>query len=499
MMNNTDDLRERRIATIDIGSNSVRFMIYELYGAAFTPVYNEKVLAGLGRDLKRTGNLHVEGAEQAFTALQRFKILIDAQNLDEVLIAATAALRDANDAQDFITRVRDEIGFDIKPLSGEQEAIMSAMGVITGDARAHGIAADLGGASLELIEIEDTKTRGGVTYPLGPFSMFEGGFDPDVLRNTILAHLDKGPEQKTGQDLYLIGGAWRNLSLIHQKRTGYPLRVAHNYQLNVDAARAMANWAYNEDGIAEIMQWRGLSARRADTLPYSGLLLSVLLDVLKPNRIVIAPGGLREGLVYNAFTPALKARPALFDACNALAKGRQQSVNFGVPLFEFLSPLDAVLPRCFHADNENRLRKAACLLAGIGKGLHPDHKARMVFRMVLYAPLPNLTHKERAYLALILFGSYTSKKTTPNDAALEYLLPVEAQNSARLYGDAIRIGVEVSGRSRSVLRQCSLEVNTQSGALKLASDAEALLTQKSQARLLRLEELINSFGETLSR
>ncbi|PHR92568.1 MAG: exopolyphosphatase [Robiginitomaculum sp.] len=483
-------IEERRIATIDIGSNSVRFVIYELYGAAFTPIYNEKILAGLGRDLQLTGNLHVQGAEQAFAALKRFKILAEAQNLDEILIAATAALRDANDAHGFITRVRDEIGFDITPLSGEREAFMSAMGVISGDVRAEGIAADLGGASLELIEMKAAKAFGGITYPLGPFSMFKDNFDPAHLRKTIIEHLSQGPEHKTGQDLFLIGGAWRNLSLIHQKRIGYPLRVAYNYRLDIPGTKAMAEWAYSPAGIEEIMQWRGLSSRRADTLPYSGLLLNVLLDVLKPKSVLIAPGGLREGLVYNAFSDDFKNRPALFDACRALARGRQQGAGIGRPLYEFLQPLDTVFPRSFNIDNENRLRQAACLLVGIGKGLHPDHKARMVFRTVLYAPFPNLTHTERAYLALMLFSAYTSKKTTPNDAALDYLLSPEMQSAACIYGEAMRMGVSISGRNRTILSQCALSANPDALSLHLSFGDAGLVTERGQLRLERLASLL---------
>ena len=301
-------MQASRLGVIDIGSNSVRFVVYEVYGASFTAIYNEKVLAGLGRDLNRTGRLHEEGCRLAFAALKRFKILADTQNLTDVLIAATAALRDASDAQGFIDKVHTEIGLNISPLSGEQEAYVSAMGVLAGDHRASGLAADLGGASLELIHVGDDKVSGGITFPLGPFSMFKGAFDPADLRpraEKILAHQPL-PTLDTDQNLYLIGGAWRNLSIIHQKRNGYPLRVAHNYDLGFEQACAMAKWAISEEGAAELLAWPGISARRVDTLPYSGLLLDILLERLRPKHIIIAPGGLREGLVYDALSDDTK-------------------------------------------------------------------------------------------------------------------------------------------------------------------------------------------------
>lgn len=191
------------------------------------------MLAGLGRDLHRTGKLHVEGAERAFTALQRFKYIADGHGLINILIAATAALRDASDAPEFIEKIRDEIGYEIKPMSGEREAYISSLGVLAGDQRAHGQAADLGGASLELTNIGFEERENGSTYPLGPFSVYEGEFDAALLEPKIQSALNDVTFEKfePGQPLFLIGGAWRNLGLIHQKRTGYPLRIINNYQL----------------------------------------------------------------------------------------------------------------------------------------------------------------------------------------------------------------------------------------------------------------------------
>ncbi len=489
---------ERHIAVIDIGSNSVRLVIYEVFGTTFTPIYNEKVLAGLGRDLYQTGKLHPQGCQLAYLALKRFKILLGAQGFHkddgskEVLIAATAALRDADDADAFILKIKTEVGFDITPLSGQQEAYMSGMGVLAGDSRAEGVVADLGGASLELIEIENGNPKGGTTYPLGPFSMFKDAMDAARLRPEIQTILDNKSAYHSGRDLFLIGGAWRNLALIYQKRTAYPLRIAHNYTLDVNTALEMARWASGDEGVAEILNWRGLSARRADTIPYSGLLLEVLLKSLAPRAVIIAPGGLREGIVYHSLANALPSKHlqagALFDACLALAKGRDHGENLGGPLFDFLQGIQSVLPQHFDTANESRLRRAACILSGIGKGLHPDHKARMAFRTVLYAPLPDLNHAERAYLALIVYAAYTTKLNTPNDEAIAQLLPATAQMSARTFGQAMRVGLDISGRAEAVLSQLSLSY--EGGDLSLSPDpmAQYLMTPRCTERLQSLTE-----------
>jgi exopolyphosphatase/guanosine-5'-triphosphate,3'-diphosphate pyrophosphatase len=477
---------------IDIGSNSVRFVVYEIFGSAFTPIFSEKVLAGLGRDLHRTGLLHPGGVALAFAALKRFKMLAQARGLTDVLIAATAALRDAGDAQEFIERVHNDIGFDISPLSGTQEAYISAMGVLSGDRRSSGVAADLGGASLELTQIQEGQVEAGKSFPLGPFSLFKTNFEPMRLRGEITSQLAGSPLSgfDRRQSLYLIGGAWRNLAIIHQKRVQYPLRVAQNYRLDIREAQALARWAWSEDGQEELLMWRGLSARRAETLPYSGLLLDVLIEHLQPKDIVIAPGGLRDGMIYDALPDTVKTTPALFDACEVLVNNGAAGRDFGASLHSFLTAFDGAWPPAFEWKNENRLRKAACLLVGIGKGMNPDHKAKMVFQTVLYAPLPGVTHSERAYLTLMLFASFTEKTTTPNDAALQRFLSDEEQHAARLYGQAMRTAVKLSGRSCNTLNMLSLECGDNRIKLKVKAGHEDLIDERCAAYLAAFSDTL---------
>jgi len=479
-----------RIGVIDIGSNSVRFVIYDLFGASFTPIYNEKVLAGLGRDLRKSGELSVEGTQRAFTALKRFKYIVEAQGLKRVLIAATAALRDAQDAPAFITKVRNEIGFDIKPMSGEREAYISSLGVLAGDRRAHGLAADLGGASLEISVLGAKQSDNGSTYPLGPFSVYQGTFDaatiaPNVLNALDKVGLDRFPRKTP---LFLIGGAWRNLALINQARTNYPLNIVHNYSIDVDEALSLGAWACG-DGVLDLLNWPGVSKRRADTLPYSGLLMKILIESLEPSEIVISAGGLRDGLVYESLPDLMHKRTPLFDACRDLARGRSQSTQFSKYLIEFLADIDQHLPRVFSIENEARLRKAACYLVGIGKGLHPEHRAALSMDSILYAPLPGLKHRERAYLASMLYGSYTSKSGFPHTETVNYFLTADEQKAARIYGEAMRFAVVLSGRSGQVLSRQKLIVDDGSLSLKVATEFDGLVVERCLLRLKSFAKL----------
>ncbi len=483
----------KRLGVIDIGSNSIRFVVYARYGAAFTSIYDEKVLAGLGRDLRRTGKLNPDGCVQALAALKRFTALAKAQKLGNVLVAATAALRDASDAPAFIARIKQQTGLDILPLSGKAEATLSAYGVLAGEPRASGLAADLGGASLELIEIANGKAFNGISRQLGPFAVYDGQFEPLAIRALIDYKLAGLLSQKFAHldTLYLIGGAWRNLAIIHQKRSDYPLRMAHNYNLDAQMARHLASWACSHPGIETLLSWPGISQRRADTLPYSGLLLSVLLEKLPIKNVVIAPGGLRDGLVYTSLEADTRKRDALFDACRSLSRRNGTQRQMGLALHAFLADIHAGLPRTFKLDNENRIRKAANLLIGIGAGLHPDHRAQIVYEIALYSPLPGLTHKERAYLALMLFRSFRSRKKPPNNAAIQYLLSGAEQINAKIYGEALRAAIILSGRSSIVLKKFSLTLEPHTLVLRTQDGFQDLVIERIHERFKTLARLLN--------
>ena len=491
---NYSDLTSR-LGVLDIGSNSVRLVIYELFGAHFTPVYNEKVLAGLGRDLNRTGNLSETGKVATLAALKRFKILTDSLHLDTVLIGATAALRVAADAPDFIKTIKQETGFEIEPISGLEEARLTAMGLISSQPVAKGLAADLGGASLELIKVEGGKTGPGISLPLGPFEVIGrdlsgfSDFSSVELQARVKAELSKANlEAHHGQALYLIGGAWRNLASVHQNQSGYPLKVVQSYALSQNDAAELSHWAYSE-GREALLSYPGIKARRAETLPYSGFLLSELIKQINPSDVVISQTGLREGIVYDHLSDTLKSRDALLDGCQDLAHGNLQAIHFGDPLFEFLEEASQEFKSCFDPANETRLRKAACYLAGFGKGLHPDYTPALVFDDILYAPFSALNHKERVYLSLMLYSSYTRKDLTGRRADIIALLSEEERKAAKIYGMAMRVGIVASGRSIDLLDQMRLILKDNEVSLDIPEDLSALYTPRVKYRMKKLSQI----------
>lgn len=493
--------KSRELAVIDIGSNSVRLVIYDIFGAHFTPVYNEKVLAGLGRDLRKTGRLSVQGKDSCRKALIRFSQIISARNLKNPLIGATAALRVAEDAPDFVAEILKQTGLNIKPISGHEEARLAALGLLSSNDRRSGIGADLGGASLELVRIhpnlkKDNAAVQGVSLPLGPFDAIGGDLSSLKTKDykARKAHLDealnKVPGYLDGEDtLYLVGGAWRHLAAVHQQRIKYPMRTLQGYRLETKAAKTLAHWAWT-DGIEELLDWPGLRKARAETLPYAGLMLERLIKRFSPKHVVVSMAGLREGLVWNTFSERIKSRDALIDGCRDFARGFVQAEHFGPPLYRFLSPLLPALPDGFGPREDARLLQAACHLAGLGKNLHPDYRAELVFEDVLYAPVAGLTHAGRAFLSLSLFRTYTAKRPPPAEALIDALLTDKQRKTAAFIGEAIRLGIVVTGRTPGLLSDFELQVNEQELVLLCAEAQMPLVTERVHYRLAKLAKFL---------
>ena len=490
------DKKDAQIGVIDIGSNSIRLVIYNIYGAHFTEVYNEKILAGLGRDLKVTKRLSESGKQACLQGIERFYRIARARNLPKLLIGATAAMRSAIDAPEFLAEITARTGLKIKPISGPEEARLSGMGLIAGDGRRAGLAADLGGASLELMQVSCGAIGQSISLPLGPFDVV--GADLRAISSKKYAKIGTQIQQDlkrlpkellTTKKLYLIGGAWRNLAAIHQQRSHYPMRTLQAYAVQAVEAKSLANWAYN-DGLKTVLSWPGIRQGRAETLPYAALMLETLLDMTGAKQAVISTAGLREGLVFDTFSKDVQARDAMHDGCYDFARGTAQETGFGVPLFAFIQDVTNSLPVIFDETSDQRLYKAACILAGIGKNLHPDYRPELVFDDILYAPIAGLTHKERAFLALTLFRSYTHKRQVPNRAAIDKLLTEKEMNRAKLIGGIIRLAIVATGRSADLLSAFKLYMNGKAVTLSVDQSEAALMSDQVVFRLKRLGQFM---------
>jgi exopolyphosphatase / guanosine-5'-triphosphate,3'-diphosphate pyrophosphatase len=468
-------------AVIDVGSNSVRLVLYRLEGRAVWTVFNEKVLAGLGRDLAVTGRLSPEGVEAAMAALTRFKALLDAGRPAQIYATATAAVRDAKDGEAFRARVLTETGLQLRVLSGKEEARYAAYGVEAGCPAGSGVVGDLGGASLELIRLQDGEPSDGVTLPLGPFALADQGrFDADRVKAIAVKAIAPVAGRLGAETLNAVGGAWRSLAILHMRMTDYPLEIVHQYEMTrreaLEAARIIARQSKSS-----LDRIEGMSRRRLETLPHAAAVMEALIETLDVQRVVMSAYGLREGLLYEGMPPALRAIDPLIAGCAAL--GARQGVNEDLaPVLEaWVRPAFATLEPVF-GRRDPVLLAAACRLADLGARLHPDHRADLLFEQVLRAPIAGMDHAERVFLACAAFARHTAATTIPEPELVARLLSHDRYRRARALGSAMRLGCDLSGRSAELLSHARLEFKNNTVLVQAEEDWAAMLLGEQTAK-----------------
>ena len=482
----------RDVAVIDVGSNSVRLVLYRVDGRAIWTTYNEKVLAGLGRGLARSGRLSPEGVEQALAALRRFAAVTGARPELEVLTAATAAVRDAEDGPAFVARVREATGLSLRVLSGEEEARFSALGVAAGQADADGVVGDLGGSSLEFVRLAGREPGAGVTLPLGPLALGSGSkaaFDEARLRREVARRLEPAAAAYRTDRFYAVGGAWRNIALLHMAASGWPLRIVHQYEIfAADALETARLVARQSKGALERIE--GVSKKRAETLPYAALVLEGLVERLGVRRVAFCAYGLREGLIFDRMDEETRAADPLVEGCASLGGRQGLARELGPALERWLAPLWTSRERAFGRVRSTTLLAAAARLADLGAGFHPDHRGRLAFEQVLRAPVAGQSHAERAYLAQAVYSRYAGAGT-PEDALLSRVIDPETVAEARALGAALRLGCDLSGRSPELLERAALSAVDGVLSLTAGDDASDLLQgEQTHKRLAALAEAL---------
>ena len=480
-------------AVIDVGSNSVRLVVYRIDGRAMTPILNEKVMAGLGRDLARTGKLAPAGIDAATHALRRFSLLLEASGVESVFAVGTAAVREAKDGRAFAKEIENETGIALRILDGAEEARLSALGVSAGAPDAKGIVGDLGGASLELIEISAKGPGRGESFPLGPLTLADDdGFDYGRVSKAV----EKGLAAtkllgKRAGDFYAVGGAWRALGRIDMTMRNHPLGVLHYYEMSRSEVLKLAD-VVRKQSRRSLEKLEEAAAKRSETLPYAAVVLEQLMLEGQFERVIISAFGLREGVLIERMSEeALKEHP-LIAAAEALAGRWSRSRQFGVALEEWIAPMFKGQPQVFPEKRERVLRGAAARLADVGGPLHPDQRIEIMFDLILRAPLAAISHEERAFLAAAIHHRYTKAQPHHADAYLR-LLSEEQQAAAAALGAALRLGAHISGRSETLLASFEIEAVDGKLVLRVKKKVSELATE---AALRRLDAAAQALGLT---
>ncbi|WP_128253484.1 Ppx/GppA family phosphatase [Falsirhodobacter deserti] len=426
----------RRVGVVDVGSNSVRMVVFD--GAARSPAYffNEKVMCGLGLGLAETNRLNPKGRDRALAALRRFAVLARNMGISDLTVVATAAVREAEDGPDFQRQVEAETGLKLWVIDGAEEARLSSQGVLLGWPDARGIVCDIGGNSMELARIGDGEVGVRGTSPLGPFRLQQvpgGPKERQVHIQKILKDLKKliQPEKER---IFLVGGSWRVIARLDMERRGYPLTVLHEYRMQPKDVLETLDWIAASDP-AELRAATGTSAERMDLVPLASEVLRELISIFKPTEIDISSYGIREGLLYEAMPKRLRERDPLIEAARAAEAGSARIPGFGKTLFQFLWPIfDGCSPY------RERLIRAACLLHDTTWRAHPDYRAEVCFDNATRANLGGLDHPGRVFLGLALLHRYKNSRSGGRLQALSQLLTEDELRDAEVLGKAMRFG-----------------------------------------------------------
>jgi exopolyphosphatase / guanosine-5'-triphosphate,3'-diphosphate pyrophosphatase len=481
----TEPPRYRPVAVVDIGSNSVRLVVYDGLRRSPTPVFNEKILCGLGKGIAITGRLNESAVVRALSALRRFRALARQIGCKEVYALATAAAREANNGSEFIEQAEKALGVGIQVLSGKDEARFAALGVVAGVPGADGLAGDLGGGSLELIDIKDGKLNDGMTLPIGPLRLMDmSGNNMDRARKIVDEYLDRAEvlERLKGRNFYAVGGTWRNLARMHMAHSHYPLHVLHLYAMTRSQASSIAELVSGLSPSA-LKDVRDVSKSRADTMPYGAMVLERLLNHAKPKHVVCSVYGVREGYLY-AKLPRKKMRSdALLSSCWDFARRYARSPQHELELCDWTDNIFG--PKGLkESEEERRLRYAACLLADIGWRAHPDYRAERSLAMISQAAFVGVDHPGRVFLALTVFYRYEGEVMKDD---LTRLLEDGDMERAHLLSSLFRLAYILSAAMPGMLPRIGLSLRgTKELELKLPSKLADLMGERVEKRLASL-------------
>jgi len=473
------------VAVIDIGSNSVRQVIYEGHVRAPAVLFNEKVLCGLGEGLGRTKRLSETAIAKALATLRRFRALGRQARVSDTHILATAAVRDAENGGDFVRQAEAIFGVGIRILSGKQEAAYAAWGVRAGFHKPEGIVGDMGGGSLELVGING-EVESGLTLPLGGLRLAEEsensiGKAAKIARSALKSAAIEWPG--AARNFYAVGGTWRSLFKLHIVNTRYPLNIIHDYKVSAKEMARFCN-AIVESGVDKIEGIQAISRNRRSLLAYGALLMLEIMKRLDVEHVYASSLGVREGFLYSMLGEEERARDSLIEAARDLCVLRSRSPIHAIELAEFTERTFAAFGES-ETEDEARWRTAACLLADVGWRAHPDFRAQQNLAVISNAGFVGIDHTGRAFLALANYFRYQGLggKVAAPDPIVQIAGPRVMERS-RLLACIMRVSYLYSASMPGVLPRLRFEPRPDGSiAFVVPSDLADLCGERPDERL----------------
>ncbi|MCE1235743.1 MAG: Ppx/GppA family phosphatase [Hyphomicrobiales bacterium] len=479
------------MAVIDIGSNSVRLVVYERLTRAPTVLFNEKVLAGLGKGLSKTGRLADASLAQALDAVRRFKHVADQCGAVGLHVLATAAAREAANGPGFVEELERICDVKVQVLTGADEARLAALGIVAGIHDADGVAGDLGGGSLELVDIRGETIGKGLTYPLGGIRLQEAA-EGSIRKAERLAAaaLDKSPVLAglAGRSFYAVGGTWRSLAKLHMHQSDYPLRVMHNYAIPAEVALDLCR-EVGRGAVELLPRIETVSKQRRELLPYGAVVLAQVIRAGRPKDVVLSALGLREGHLYELLPPQDRALDPLLCAAEELAYLRSRSPLHNEETGAWTDEVFAALG-LDETREERRLRRASCHLADIGWRAHPDYRGAQSLNIISNAGFIGVDHPGRAYMALSNYYRHMGLVDDAVSPSLIRLVDARLLERSKALGAAFRVAFILSAAMPGILPDVRIRRETGRLVMELPPHLADLDGEVLQRRFRQLAKLV---------
>ena len=483
--------QQQHFAVIDIGSNSIRLVVYDDLSRAPFARFNEKSFCALGAGLAETGRLAPDAMDLAVNAITRFAAIARAMRVETIHVLATEATRRASNGGELIARIREATGLEVRLLAGDEEATYAALGVISGFFQPKGLAGDMGGGSLEVAEVlGDRIGERKVSMPIGALpvtSMLAEGVD--AAKRRIDEILDASlPPLLTDPVFYAIGGGWRALARVHLGLTGSPISVVHGHDVEAGEIPALAK-RISRMPPEEIAALPDVPSRRIGTLPAAAAVLHRLLKKLKPERVVFSLLGLREGWLYGQLDEEEQYRDPLLEGALSLGLPAARVPEFSAALARWT---DDLFPG--ETQSDRRLRLAACALTDISWRDHEKVRAAESFRRLLQFPFVGISHAERAFLAVTIMARYGGNVDDAVRAVTRDLLSGSQLRRAEILGRVMLLGHRFSASVPEILEQARIRIGLNEVRLEVDAAARVPDSEAVQARLRQLARVCGVEG-----
>jgi len=456
------------------------------------PLFNEKALCGLGREVLSTGRLAEDAVTRAFSALRRFKALCDAMRVGAIHVVATAAARDAENGPAFIAECEAICGTRIELLTGRREAELAANGIISGVHDPDGLVGDLGGGSLELVDVKGGLVGPGMTMPLGGLALQDRtARSPRKAERIVKDTLGEAAllEDLPGRTFYAVGGTWRALANLHMFQKGYPLHVMHGYTISAKEAVEFARIVHRAD-TESLPHISSVSDARRSLLAYGAIILENVVRIGRPAQVMVSAFGVREGLLYSMLSPEERMEDPLLRAAQDFNVLRSRSPRHGEDLAAWTDAFFASSPALEEAADERRLRHAACLLADIGWRAHPDYRGEQALNLIAHAAFGGLDHPGRAFIALSVHFRHVGLGADDADTRILELVTTGTLDRARILGGAMRVAYMLSAAMPGILPSSPMAVDGDRLVLTVPRSMAPLANERVTNRLRQLARLI---------